>query len=461
MYTVLVVDDNIDTKENLIELLEENNYKTLNAEDGKTALAKIRQYKPDCVLLDMNLPVMSGWEVLDQIKPEIDAGLIVIIITAFSEIPMAVEAIKKGAFDFFDKPFNNEKLLLTIKHGFEKFQIQKELDELKTALPSQIITPDEFGSSSAIQKVLRNAEKVAPTDYSVLIQGPTGSGKNLLAKYIHQNSKRYQFPLINVDCGTIAGSLVTSELFGFVKGSFTGAEESKDGKFRAADGGTLVLDEIGNIPYEQQGKFLRAVEEKKISPIGSNEEFEVDFRLIVATLENLENAVNDEKFRRDLFYRIAEFVITLPPLTERQDDIPHLAKLFIKRCNLNLNKEIAGISDSAMNKLLEHHWPGNVRELQHIISTAVLLAKDIIHSKHIIFQGSNIDKLSSLVNFPIKYHPGKPLIDSLETLTNNIERKYVKKALSIANNNITRAAEIFGTDRKNFYKKMNKYGLKV
>lgn len=461
MYTVLVVDDNIDTKENLIELLEENNYKTLDAEDGKTALAKIRQYKPDCVLLDMNLPVMSGWKVLDQIKPEIDAGLIVIIITAFSEIPMAVEAIKKGAFDFFDKPFNNEKLLLAIKHGFEKFQIQKELDELKIALPSQMITPDEFGSSSAIQEVLRNAEKVASTDYSVLIQGPTGSGKNLLAKYIHQNSKRHQFPLINVDCGTIAGSLITSELFGFVKGSFTGAEESKDGKFRAADGGTLVLDEIGNIPYEQQGKFLRAVEEKKISPIGSNEEFEVDFRLIVATLENLENAVNDEKFRRDLFYRIAEFVITLPPLTERQDDIPHLANLFIKRCNLNLNKEISGISDSAMNKLLEHHWPGNVRELQHIISTAVLLAKDIIHTKHIIFRGSSIDKLSSLVNFPIKYYPGKPLIDSLETLTNNIERKYVKKALSIADNNITRAAEIFGTDRKNFYKKIAKYGIKV
>jgi DNA-binding NtrC family response regulator len=460
-YTVLVVDDNIDTQENIKELLQENDYKTFGANNGKSALDIIHRHKPDCLLLDMNLPVMSGWEVLDLIKPEIDAGLVVIIITAYGEIPLAVDAIKKGAFDFFDKPFNNEKLLLSIKHGLEKLQIQKELEELKTTLPSRIVSPDDFGPSKAILEMLQNADKVAPTDYSVLIQGPTGSGKNLLAKYIHQKSQRSQFPLINVDCGTISDTLIESELFGHIKGSFTGAIDTKVGKFRAAQKGSLVLDEIGNIPLNKQVKFLRAVEEKKISPIGSNEEFKLDFRLMVATLEDLEAAVNLGKFRRDLFYRITEFVITVPPLTQRLDDIPHLARKFIQRCNLNLNKEVSEISDNAMNMLLEHHWHGNVRELQHVISTAVLMAKDKITPEHISFRGATINQNLALNDFYIGYRPGTPLKSDMNAIIENIEHKYIKKALELANYNKSKAAEIFGIDRKSFYSRLSKYGLKV
>ena len=455
--TILVVDDNEDTRLNIVELLEENGYRTLAAENGQTALEIIKQQNPDCVVLDMYLPVLSGWDVLDQIKPEIDNGMLVIIITAFGDIPRAVDAVKKGAFDFFDKPFNNEKLLLAIRHGLDRNQLQRELREYKTVR----ITADDFGPSSIIRKVLQDAEKVAPTDLSVLIQGPTGCGKNLLAKYIHEKSNRRLNPLINLDCGSISSNLIESELFGHIKGSFTGALEDKIGKFRAAHSGTLVLDEVGNIPLTQQSKFLRVVEEKKIAPIGSDEEYQVDFRLIVATLEDLEKSVNQGTFRRDLFFRLTEFVIVMPPLAERQEDIPHLTKKFLNRSNLTLNKSVYGISDGAMNKLLGYRWPGNVRELQHVVSTAVLNARDVIQPEQIILRGAAIDSNTFPQNFPIELQPGTPLRENFVSITAAIEKSYILKALEIAQNNITKAAEIFGTDRKNFYKKLAKYGIKV
>ncbi len=459
-YSILVVDDNIDTQSNIRELLEENDYQTFGAENGKIALDILRREKPDGLLLDMNLPVMNGWEVLEQIKTEIENGLLVIIITAFGEIPFAVDAIKKGAFDFFDKPFNNDKLLLSIKNGLDKLRIQRELKDLKTKLPSDLVTPENFGYSKIISQVLQDAVKVAATDYSILIEGPTGCGKNLLAKYIHQNSLRKNSQLVNVDCGTISGTLIESELFGHIKGSFTSAIDNKEGKFRSAHKGTLVLDEIGNIPIDQQVKFLRAVEDKKISPIGSNQEFAVDFRLIVATLEDLEKLVNAGKFRRDLYYRIAEFTIKIPPLSERQDDILHLAKQFIVRSNLNLSKNISDeLNDAVIDKLFGHHWPGNVRELQHVISTAVLLAKDHIQPDLILFRGARIDKMDSIANIPISYQKGYALKNNMKEIMDDIERQYIEKALYLAENNKSKAADIFGIDRKNFYLKLAKYKI--
>ena len=459
-YSILVVDDNTDTRENIRELLENNDYRTFGAENGKIALEILKREKPDGMLLDMNLPVVSGWEVLEKIKTEIDNGFLVIIITAYGEIPLAVDAIKKGAFDFFDKPFNNDKLLLSLKNGLEKLQIQQELKELKTKLPGHHIDQNHFGYSNIISRILKDALKVAKTDYSVLIEGPTGCGKNLLAKYIHQNSLRKNNQLVNVDCGTISGTLIESELFGHIKGSYTNAFDTKEGKFRSAHKGTLVLDEIGNIPLEQQVKFLRAVEEKKISPIGSNQEFDVDFRLIVATLEDLEKLVNTGKFRRDLYYRIAEFTIKVPALSERQDDILHLAKRFIVQHNFNLNKNISDeLDNSVVNKLKNHHWPGNVRELQHVISSAVLLAKDYIRPEHIIFRGARIDKENNIDNISIQYQEGSPLRDNMRAIVDNIERQYLEKALNLADNNKSRAADIYGIDRKNFYAKLAKHGI--
>jgi len=460
-YSILVVDDNIDTQENIRELFEENDYISFGAANGKEALKILEREKPDGMILDMNMPIMNGWEVLEKIKPEIEHGLLVIIITAYGDVPLAVDAIKQGVFDFFDKPFNNDKLLLSIKNGLEKFKIQQELKELKAKGPSNLVTLDDFGPSRIIATVLEDAKKVAKTNYSVLIEGPTGSGKNLLARYIHQQSLRKDAPFVNVDCGTITGTLIESELFGHIKGSFTSAFDTKEGKFKLAHKGTLVLDEIGNIPLEQQIKFLRAAEEKKISPIGSNQEFDVDFRLIVATLENLEKLVAAGKFRRDLYYRIAEFSIKVPALTDRQSDIIHLAKRFIQRCNLNLNKQIPDeLSADVIDKLLSHHWPGNVRELQHVISTAVLMAKKQIFPKDIIYRGLTANGSNDVSNILINYQKGLPLRDDMNILIENVERQYLNKALELAEYNKSKAADIFGIDRKNFYRKLSKYGLK-
>jgi len=460
-YSILVVDDNIDTQENIRELLEENDYISFGAANGKEALKILDAEKPNGMILDMNMPIMNGWEVLEKIKPEIEHGLLVIITTAYGDVPLAVDAIKQGVYDFFDKPFNNNKLLLSVKNGLERFKIQQELKELKAKGPSKLVTLDDFGPSNKIAKVLDDAKKVANTNYSVLIEGPTGSGKNLLARYLHQQSLRKDAPFVNVDCGTISSTLIESELFGHVKGSFTSAFDNKEGKFKSAHKGTLVLDEIGNIPLEQQVKFLRAVEEKKISPIGSNQEFDVDFRLIVATLENLEKLVAAGKFRRDLYYRIAEFSIKVPALADRPNDIIHLTKRFVQQCNLNLNKQIPDeLSADVIDKLLTHNWPGNVRELQHVISTAVLMAKKQIIPKDIIYRGLSINNSDDITNVPIVYQKGSPLKDSMITLMETIEQQYLKKALELAEYNKSKAAEIYGIDRKNFYSKLAKYGLK-
>lgn len=459
-HSILVVDDNIDTQENIRELLEENGYQTFGATNGEMALKILRKENPDGMILDMNLPVINGWEVLDKIDDLLQNGLVVIIITAFGDIPLAVNAIKQGAYDFFDKPFNNEKLLLSVKNGLEKFRMQAELNDLKEKLPSSIVEPEDFGPGKNINNVLQDARKVAATNYSVLIEGPTGSGKNLLARYIHQQSIRKNGPFINVDCGTISATLIESELFGHIKGSFTNAYDNKEGKFKAAHKGTLVLDEIGNIPVEQQVKFLRAVEEKKIAPIGSNCEFDVDFRLIVATLEDLETLVSSGKFRRDLFYRIAEFSIKIPPLARRQDDIIHLAKRYIPQCNANLNKHVSNeLSDDVIDKLLSHSWPGNVRELQHVISSAVLTAKNRIKTNDIIFRRFPDNNHSAGESFSIVHKNGVPLRSNLNEFIENAEQLYLKKALELADNNKSKAAEIFGIERKNFYNKLSKYGL--
>lgn len=459
-YTILVIDDNQDTRENIRELLDENGYHTLGAPDGEVAREIISESHPDGMILDMNLPGISGWELIQEIRDQIADGLLVIIITAYGDIQNAVDAIKVGVYDYFEKPFNNDKLLLSLRNGLEKFEIQKELNTLKARGYSETVTAEDFGTSLVIKTLLRDAKKVAQTNFSILIEGPTGSGKNLLARYIHQHSRRKGGPFVNVDCGTISGSLIESELFGHIKGSFTSAFSTKKGKFVVAHKGTLVLDEIGNIPPEQQVKFLRAVEEKKISPIGSNREFAVDFRLIVATLENLEKLIAAGKFRQDLYYRIAEYSIKMPALADRPNDIPHLARRFIYSSNYNLNKQVADeLDNSVVDKLLSHSWPGNVRELQHVISTAVLLAKKRITPADIVFRNPNDQISESSDSVTITCRKGESLKNDMITNIENIERQYLLKALEMADYNKSKAADIFGIARKNFYQKLAKYNL--
>jgi len=459
MDSILIVDDNKDTRENISELFVENGYKTYTSGDGKSAIDKIRKNNPNCVILDMKLPIMNGWQVLENIQTEIKSGMIVINITAYGEVSTAVKAMKMGSYDFIEKPFNNEVLLLTVRRALKNQKVKKELNNLRRSLGEIISAEEIFGKSEAIKKVLNQIDIVAPTNINVLIQGETGSGKEIVANYIHHKSSRNEFPLVAVDCGAIPETLLESELFGFEKGSFTGAYKKKQGKFEIANQGTLFLDEIGNFPLQQQRRLLRTVEQKKISPIGSKNEIKIDIRLIVASNKDLQHLVNEGKFRKDLFYRLSEFVINVPPLRERLEDIPHLSNIFIKEANEEINHTVSEISDEAMKCFLNYTWPGNIRQLRNVIRKAVLLASDKILPEHINLPCKDIHKTRILEATHFSLEKYGSFKNALENITSDIEKELINRAISETNGNLTKAAKIFGIDRKNFYRKMKKYTI--
>ena len=461
MDSILIVDDNIDTRENISELFAENGYKTYTSGDGKSAIYKIRKYNPNCVILDMKLPVMDGWQVLENIQTEIRSGMIVINITAYGEVSTAVKAMKMGAYDFIEKPFNNEVLLLIVSRALSSQKVKKELNNLRRSLGETINGEEIFGKSEAIKKILKQIDIVAPTDITVLIQGETGSGKEVIANYIHRISNRNKFPFVALDCGAIPETLIESELFGFEKGSFTGAYKRNKGKFEIANQGTLFLDEIGNFPLQHQRRLLRVVEQKKISPIGSDSEIEIHTRLIVASNKDLQRLVDEGNFRKDLFYRLTEFVINVPPLHERVEDIPHLVNIFIQEANKEIDRNVSEISNKAMKYLLNYTWPGNVRQLRNVIRKAVLLASNKILPQHINLPCKDIyeSRISETTRFSLeKYSSFK---NALKDISSDIEKELINRAVSEANGNLTKAAKIFGIDRKTFYRKIEKYKIKI
>jgi DNA-binding NtrC family response regulator len=460
MNKILIVEDNQDACANIAELFNLNGFQTITAYNGRKALEIIRSQTPDCVILDIRLPDTTGHEILKNIQDQIEAGMLVIIITAYGEVAMAVSAMKMGAYDYLEKPFENEILLLTVQRGLIFQQTRRELIQLRQMVGGDQEAENIFGKSPAIRKVIRQIESVAQTNLTVLIQGDTGTGKEVTANLIYRKSKRKEHPLITIDCGAIPESLIESEFFGFEKGSFTGAHQSRPGKFQLANHGTLFLDEIGNLPLEQQRRFLRAIENKSFRPIGSSKEHKVDIRLIIASNANLAQLVAEGRFRQDLYYRISEFIINMPPLKDRIEDIPHLAALFLAEANYEMDRKITGISEEAMIKLLSYSWPGNIRQLRNVIRKAALLASETIRESHLSFQTEasliskgnaffavykdDLDKYSC-------YH------DAFAGLTQEFEKELVRQAYHQAHGNIARAARIFGIDRRNFYHKLEKY----
>jgi len=463
MKKILVVDDNIDTMSNIEELLEIHNYNVATASNGKTALDKIKSYNPDCVILDMKLPIMDGWTVMDKLKTEIDNGLIIIVITAFGQVSSAVRAIKKGAFDFIEKPFNNEVLLISVTRGLSNQKIKKELFDLKQSLLKIDDGEEIFGKSSETKNLIKQIKSVSGTDISILIEGETGSGKEIVADFIQRTSQRKNKQYIKVDCGAIPESLIESELFGFEKGAFTGAHQKKPGKFQTADGGTLFLDEIGNLPLSQQRRLLRVVEYKTITPLGSKNEIKINTRLICASNENLFKLVSEGKFREDLFYRLSEYTISVSPLRKRLDDIPHLAKTFFKEGRDELNSNLEGFSDAAIQKLTKYEWPGNVRQLRNIVRRAMLAAKIKIKPEDInlpIAIASDINDIfmdSSIEVFLDKFSNIK---EALSSISDKFEKQLLEYCLKKVNGNISSAAKMFGINRATMYDKVEKYGLK-
>ncbi len=442
MPKILIIEDDTTFSNMLLHFLKRNDYEAEQAFSSNEGIQKLDTTTFDIILSDLRLPDLDGISLLTTLK-EKGNNTPFVLMTAYADVKTAVKAIKMGASDYISKPFVPEEALLILKKilNSDRKKIASKTIEVPKNKPDN--SGYYWGKSTASIQLRKHIDLVAPTPLSILITGENGTGKEVVAKTIHQNSDRKNGPFIAVDCGAIPKDIGTSEFFGHVKGSFTGAINDKIGCFEAANSGTLFLDEIGNLSYENQILLLRAIQERKIKRIGSNKEIEIDIRILAATNENLKVAVEEGRFREDLFHRINEFSIAIPALRNRHEDIEKFAHLFLEKASIQLNKEVASISKEAMLALLKHHWPGNIRELQNTIKRATLLSE------------SNEITLTALPE-EIRNTENKSEIIGLK---NKSEKIAIQDALNLANGNKSRAAEILGMARKTLYNKLNQYNL--
>ncbi|GAB3273281.1 sigma-54 dependent transcriptional regulator [Larkinella harenae] len=479
MERILIVDDNTDICLLLERFLSKQGYKTASVQRGDDALTLLRKEPFELVICDFKLPDIDGLEMLRRIKI-FDPTTAVIIITGYSDVRMAVQTVKHGAYDYVTKPLYPDEILYTIKSALDRRSQQKaslvdshsefveeeepEVSPVKSAPRSSknaAITSGGkrfiFGKSRAAEMLQKHIELIAPTNMSVIITGETGTGKEFVANAIHQKSKRAGKPFVAIDCGALTKELAGSELFGHTKGSFTGATSDKMGSFEYANGGTLFLDEIGNLSYENQIKLLRVLQERKIRRIGSNTDILVDVRILVATNEDLREAVRQGRFREDIFHRLDEFRIELVPLRERKADIILFAEHFLEIANEQLEKNVQEFDDEVKDKLKEYYWHGNLREIQNVVKRAVLLAQgdtitldclpyEIISPTYVMEEsGSTVSTVTPANN--------------LKSVSENAERAAIIKVLEKTGYNKTKAAEVLNIDRKTLYNKLKAYDI--
>ncbi|MFD2202477.1 sigma-54-dependent transcriptional regulator [Shivajiella indica] len=445
MGKILLIEDDISYSRIIKNFLEKNGFEIFTANKVSEGLSGMKIYKPDLVITDFRLPDGNGMQILESILKE-GKNTKAILITSYSDIRIAVKAIKMGAVDYITKPINPEELLETVKEALEYPSKDQGEGESISSMSKQYVE----GKSPASQEMEEQIQLVAPTDLNVLILGETGSGKEFVANKIHLLSKRKNNVFTAIDCGAIPKELAGSELFGHIKGSFTGAFDNKTGHFENSKGGTIFLDEVGNLSSEVQVMLLRAIQERKIRKIGSNYEVPIDVRIISATNENLKSQEKDASFREDLYHRLNEFSIQVPSLKERKEDLDLFIQRFIQSSNQRLGKSVEGIDPEVKNIFYNYSWPGNLRELKNVIRRAVLLSK-----------GPKIT--SDLLPVEIKdyivtrnessYTP--PFKDSLQIQ----EREIIQKALLETKYNKSKTAKLLGIDRKTLYNKMEKYGL--
>jgi DNA-binding NtrC family response regulator len=443
----LIIDDEETIVDSCRLVLEKEGYSVKGAGDGASGLEIFGREFFHCVFLDLKMPGMNGIDVLTKIKEE-SPLCPVIIITGFASIESAVEAMKRGAFDYVAKPFSPNELRVMAKKALERRKIGLENLYLRRELEAKGEMSMIVGQSKIMEKVMDIARKVSPTESTVLITGESGTGKEILAREIHKYSMRNEGPFVVVDCGALVETLFESELFGHVKGSFTGAHETKHGRFEVADRGTVFLDEISNISLNIQAKLLRVIQEREVTRIGSTRPIKVDVRIIAATNEDLAKSVKEKNFREDLFYRLSVVPIELPPLRDRKEDILCLAEHFLRKYNRLAKKEITTISPEIKKALLEYDWPGNIRELENTIERAVVLSR-----------GNSIDADS------LMYH-GISTGTSFDSLSggtsralDEVEKEYIKAVLQSQNGNRSKASAILKIDRKTLLAKIKKYGL--
>jgi DNA-binding NtrC family response regulator len=377
--SVLVVDDEADMRQTYLAILKKH-FNVLTAASGKEALKIIHSQPISLILLDIRMPQMDGLTALQKFK-EVDPDLTIIIVSASKDLPSAVSAMKLGAYDYISKPFDVKELLALIDKALETRRLVRENLYLKESLKEATSYCNLIGQSSVMKKLFADIDNIAPTDSTVLIRGESGTGKELVARAIHQKSKRLNDPFVAVNCAAIPENLLESELFGYERGAFTGAMERKLGKFELADGGTLFLDEIGCMSLPMQSKLLRVLEDRVIERIGGEKGVPVNVRIISATNIDFDQHIKENKFRHDLYYRLNVIPLNLPPLRERKDDLPLLIDYFLKKFNTLLNKKISSFSPEAMKALKIYNWPGNIRELQNLVERVVVLSHNPIISK--------------------------------------------------------------------------------
>lgn len=454
METVLIVDDEKNYPPILSAVLEEEGFETLTAYSGKEALSVLKNSDVDLVLTDMKMPSMDGIELLERIK-EKDPGLPIIMMTAHGTVEKAVEAMQKGAYNYILKPFDNERLVIYVNKAIQMFRVIKENRRLRKTVESQYSFGNIIGKSSKMQNIFDLIYKVAPATASILIEGESGTGKDLVAKSIHYNSPRHEHPFIAVNCSALAESLLESELFGHEKGAFTGAVTTKKGRFELAEGGTIFLDEIGELSPSLQVKLLRVLQDKIFERVGGLRQVMVNFRLITATNKRLREEVQKGRFREDLYYRLNVVYIDLPPLRQRTEDLRLLVDHFIDKyaTERRMGAPVKGIEREVEQIFYQYDWPGNVRELENTIERAMVLCPDdtIRVSDLPRYFRNNIIGESQLENIPAD-------AGLFETLA-DIEKKMLLRALANCNNIQSEAAQLLGIGRSGFNKKLKKYGI--
>ena len=446
MATILIVDDEEIVRFALSEKLKEHGFSVIEACSGRDAVDIGMKEDVDAVLLDLKMPDMDGIETLQELKAH-NNDVPVIIVTAYGDIPTAVQAIKLGAYDFVEKPPQVSKLIVTLNRAMEKVELEKKIRNLDSTLESSF----EWlvGRSSTMKRVISQVKQVAGSDFSIILQGETGTGKTFLANVIHNLSKRAGREFLKVDISVIPESLVESELFGHQKGSFTGADSQKKGYFEAASGGTLFIDELQNMTPYVQTKFLSAVEDRKIFPLGSTRPVDINVRIIASSNKDLKKSIRNKELREDLFYRLGEFIITMPPLREHVEDIPFLVRKFLIDATTETGKQIKEIDEAAMASLYGYQWPGNIRELKNMIRRAVLLSENgVIKQRDVSFLLREGEKRSE-----------NPELFPLKEAVIAVEKKAIKEALHISSGNKSKAALMLQIDYKTLLTKIKDYNV--
>jgi len=451
--SILIVDDEKAARFGMKMALENDGYNVMEASDGIEAFEVIKAKSPSLIFLDINMPKINGIQVLEEIN-QMEKSPMIVIVTAYGSERVAVEAMKKGAYDYIAKPYEIDELRLIAQHAFEKLALEEENARLRSEIDRLGSRGAIVGESREMNQVFNKIEKVGPSDVTILIQGESGSGKELVAKEIHKKSSRKNKPMIIMNCAALPETLIESELFGHEKGAFTGATERRLGKFELADKGTIFLDEIGDMSPNTQAKVLRVLQEQSFERLGGIETLRVDVRLISATHKDLLKEIKEGNFREDLYYRLKVVEILLPPLRNRREDIIILAEKFIQYFSEKHRKNVKSISNEAVKVFTSYSWPGNVRELQNVIESAVVMAN--AETLEISDFPEEISKSDSDLSFDYNL----PFRDAKKIVVDTFERDFVNRKLAENNGNISKTAEALGMHRQSLQQKIKELNLK-